>query len=248
MITDNTLSSVILRDSCAYTFDFHWRGLEESKTIPVKAQIQSSQAAEFLSKAGNRWTGIAAGGAATSLEKLPRHVLQAGTPGQHCCSAQGRSSVPVDGWSHSPCSSGRCHFGEEPDFSLLYACLFPGFACCSRRRKVHQKLIYVSRSYISGVRWRPWLKELSHTSFAAAPHCPVSLLNSPFWSAQLCDKEFLYLGGLTEATRETSGVRWGVVSYVLCETEKKRWSSTVSLVCAQPLTQSQSVSHCSCEK
>lgn len=54
MITHNTLSSVILRDSCAYASNFHWRGLEESKTIPVKAQIQSSQAAEFSSKAGNR--------------------------------------------------------------------------------------------------------------------------------------------------------------------------------------------------
>lgn len=34
-----------------------------------KAQIQPSQAAEFSSKAGNRWTGTAAEGAVTSLEK-----------------------------------------------------------------------------------------------------------------------------------------------------------------------------------
>lgn len=54
MITHNTSSSVILRDSYAYASNFHWRGLEESKTIPVKAQIQSSQAAEFSSKARNR--------------------------------------------------------------------------------------------------------------------------------------------------------------------------------------------------
>lgn len=67
---------------------------------------------------------------------------------------------------------------------------------------------------------RPCPRELSLISFAAAPHFPVSRLNSPFWSGQLCDKEFLYLGRLTEATRETSGVCWGVVSYVLCETEK----------------------------
>lgn len=116
MITHNT--SVILRDSCAYASDFHWKGLEESKTIPVKAQIQPSQAAEFSSKAGNRWTGTAAGGAATSLEKLPRHVLQAGTPGQHCWSAQGLSSVPVDGWSH---------FREEPAWHFSQHCTLACF-------------------------------------------------------------------------------------------------------------------------
>lgn len=97
MITHNTLSSVILRDSHAYTSNFHWRGLEESKTVPVKAQTQSSQAAEFSSKAGNRWMGTAAGGAATSLEKLPRHVLQAGTP---CCSAVlHRALLRASGWN-----------------------------------------------------------------------------------------------------------------------------------------------------
>lgn len=114
--------------------------------ITVKAQIQSSQAAEFSSKAGNRWTGTAAEGAVTSLGKLPRCVLQAGTSAQRCCSAWGRHSVPVDGRSHSPCCSWRCHFGEEPawrysQLPVMYACLFPGSACCSRRRKMHQRLI-----------------------------------------------------------------------------------------------------------
>lgn len=119
-----------------------WR----EKKIPVNAQIQSSQAAEFSSKAGNRWTGTAAEGAATSLEKLPRRVLQAGTSAQHCCSSWGHHLVPVDGWSRSPCCSQRCHFGEEPawhysQLPVMYACLFPGSACCSRRRKIYQRLI-----------------------------------------------------------------------------------------------------------
>lgn len=110
--------------------------------ILVKAQIKSSQAAEFSSKAGNRWMGTAARGAVTSLEKLPRRVLQAGTSAQHCCS-RGCRSVPVDGWSHSPWI---CHFGEKPTWGYfhlpgMYACLFPGFAHCSRRRKMHQRLI-----------------------------------------------------------------------------------------------------------
>lgn len=48
------------------------------KRNPVKAQIQSSRAAEFSSKAGNRWTGTAAEGAAASPEKQPRRVLRAG--------------------------------------------------------------------------------------------------------------------------------------------------------------------------
>lgn len=55
----------------------------------------------------------------------------------------------------------------------LYACLFPGFAHCHRRRKVHQRLIYVSKSYISGLCCRRCPRELSLTSLAAAPHCCV---------------------------------------------------------------------------
>lgn len=106
--------------------------------------------------------------------------------------------------------------------SALYNCLFPGFARYRRRRNVHQRLTDVFKSYISGVCCRPCPGEFTFPSFPAAPPCPVSLLNSPFWRGQLHDKEFLYLGGLTEATRETSGVRWGGVSYVLCETEKKK--------------------------
>lgn len=70
MITHNTLSFVILRGSYSSSSNFQWRGLEgKKKKKRVKAQIQSSQAAEFSSKAGNRWTGTAAEGAATSLEK-----------------------------------------------------------------------------------------------------------------------------------------------------------------------------------
>lgn len=155
----------------------------------------------------------------------------------------GLCSVPVDGMvpqllrlREMPFQGGTC----LAFLPALYTCLCPGFAHCSRRRKVHQRLTYVSKSYISGVCCRPCTGELTLTSFPAALPCSVSLLNSPFWSGQLHDKEFLYLGGLTEATRETSGICWSGVSHVLCETEKKRRSSTVSLVCAQPLTQSQS--------
>lgn len=155
----------------------------------------------------------------------------------------GLCSVPVDGWSHSSCSSGRCHFREEPACHFSQLCTL---ACVQdlltviAEEKVHQRLIYVSKSYISGVCCRPCPGELTLTSFPAALPCSVSLLNSPFRSGQLQDKEFLCLGGFTEATRETSGICWSGVSYVLRETEKKRRSSTVSLVCAQPLTQSQS--------
>lgn len=53
--------------------------------------MQSSQAAEFSSKAGNRWTGTAAEGAATSLETLPRRALQEGR--QHSAAAP-RGAAP----------------------------------------------------------------------------------------------------------------------------------------------------------
>lgn len=163
------------------------------------------------------------------------------TPGQCCCCAQGLSSVPVHGWSHSPCSSGQCHFGRNLPGIFSQHCMLACFQNLLTvvEEKCIKYFIYVSESYISGVCCSSCPRELSLTSFAAAPHCPVSLLNSPFQSGQLCDKEFLYLGGLTEATREASGVCWGVVTSALCETEKER-SSTMSLVCAQPLTQSQS--------
>lgn len=139
MMTHNTLSSVILRDNCAYASDFHWRGLEESKTIPVKAQIQSSQAAEFSSKAGNRWMGTAAGGAATSVEKLPRPVLHTRTVLLLCTGPQ----LCTSAWMvPQPLQLRAMPFWKEPAwhfFPALYACLFPEFAHCSRR-KVHQIL------------------------------------------------------------------------------------------------------------
>lgn len=43
-------------------------GGKKKKKKPFKTQIHSSQAAEFSPKAGNRWTGTAAEGAATSME------------------------------------------------------------------------------------------------------------------------------------------------------------------------------------
>lgn len=160
--------------------------------------------------------GTAAGGAATSLEKLPRHMLQAGTPGQHCCSAQGLSSMPASGWSHSPCSSGRCHFGEEPAWHFSQRCTLASFQdllIVVEEKCIKDLFIYVSKSYLFGVCCRPSPKELSCTSFAAAPHCPVSLLNSQFWSGQLRDKEFLYLGGLTVLVpgypRGNQRILWG---------------------------------------
>lgn len=46
----------------------HREGWRKKKVL-VQAQIQPSQAAEFSSKAGKRWTGTAAEGAAASLER-----------------------------------------------------------------------------------------------------------------------------------------------------------------------------------
>ena len=79
MITHNTLFSVILRESCASACNFQWRGLGGGGESPVKAQIQSSQAAEFSSKAGNRWTA--------QLQKVLR-LLWKNYPG--VCCKQGR--------------------------------------------------------------------------------------------------------------------------------------------------------------
>lgn len=101
----------------------------------------------------------------------------------------------------------------------LHTCLFPGFAHCSRR-KVHQRLTYVSKSHISGVCCRPCPRELSISSFAAAPHCPVSLLNSPVWGGQLHDRVHVPWWAHRGSQRSLWGTL-GVVSYVLCETEKK---------------------------
>lgn len=240
--THNTLSSMILRDSRAYASNFHWKGWRKVKQSLLRLKSSPAKLQSFHQKQETD-------GWAQLQEEL--QLLWKNYPGM-CCKQGRQDSAAVlhrallraSGWMvpqllqlrEMPFQGGTC----LAFLPALFACLCPGLAHCNSRRKVHQRLIYVSKSYISGVCCRPCPGELTLTTFLAAPPCSVSLLNSPFRSGQLHDKEFLYLGRLTEATRETSGILWSGVSNVLRETEKKRGSSTVSLVCAQPLTQSQS--------
>lgn len=144
----------------------------------------------------------------------------------------------ASGWIvPQPCSSRRCHFGEEPAWHFSQQCRL---ACFQDLLTVleEEKCIKVLIMFPSLTSLDFAAGPVLGSSFAAAPHCPESLLNSPFQSGQLHDKEFLYFGGLTKPTRGTSGGYWGV--FLMFFARQKR-CSTVSLVCAQALTQSQSV-------
>lgn len=87
--------------------------------------------------------GTAAEGAATSLETLPRRVLQEGR--QHGAAAPHGEPLCAGGWTVSqpvllvemPLQGGT-HLALLP---AMYARLFPGSAHCSRTRKMHQRLI-----------------------------------------------------------------------------------------------------------
>jgi len=72
--------------------------------------------------------------------------------------------------------------------SVMCACLFTGSAHCSRRRKMHRRLIvFLSLEFVKYV-VGPVLVSLCFIPF---PHCSVSLLISPFQTGQLHDEEVL---------------------------------------------------------